>query len=286
MKSVVVVLLTALGSRACALPVGNPGEASLFSIANCIEAPRCNFHDPCFDWSEVWNLRVGYYGDSVFNRHLETNRTSSTGRDIDKTEIFTNAGCIVLNLCDRIDAFAILGASNIAIKTDAIAWGLVGGFESELFFRTHFSWSAGGRATLVDCAGFLVGIEGQYFQTNPHCDRFIHYDTGTITHFENDRVRYSEWQAGVGIAYRFATGYPEVAMVPYVAVKWSGGCFKLNNFVFTEGTDTFTFTNLKTKKLWGYATGVSLTVCDSVGVSVEGRWGDEKAVYVNGQVCF
>ena len=291
MKKLVVTILTLLPCGAAyALPVGNPGEASLFLNGAWCDNNGCDPCDPCFSWCDAWNFRIGYYGDFVFNRHLQVDLgdDDNHGRDIDKTEIHTNAGYLALNICDRVDVFGTLGATTIRIRTDAVSWGLIGGFESDLAFRSEFSWSVGGRASLWQCDCLLIGLEGQYFQSRPEFDNFLHLDTGRIAYFNDDNgVRYSEWQVGLGAAYRFATSCPSIAMVPYIAVKWAGSKFKLNNFTYTDLDGTvFTFPKLEAKKLWGYAVGMSLTLCDAIGVTVEGRWGDEKAVYVNGQLRF
>lgn len=115
----------------------------------------------------------------------------------------------------------------------------------------------------------------------------MRYDDGTITYFnDSNNARYQEWQAGLGIAYRFATSCPSIAMVPYAALKWSGCRLDLNGFETTIGTDLFRFTRLENDKWWGFALGMTFTLCDMVGVTVEGRWADEKALYINGQFRF
>jgi len=277
---------------AYALPVGNPSEASLFLHGawwdNC--GASCDPCDPCFSWCDAWSFRLGYYGDFVFNRHLQLKGDDNDGADIDKTTISTNAGYLALNICDRVDVFGTLGATTIHLLSNA--WNLAGtgpltppgtavGFESD------FSWSVGARGTLWDCDCFAVGLEGQYFQTNPNLDYVLDYATGTQLYPNDQSVTYSEWQVGLGASYRFATNCPSIALVPYVAVKWAGSQLTgLDGLAFTEGTDTLTLANLQNAKLWGWATGISLTLCDVIGVNVEGRWGDEKAIAVNGQFRF
>lgn len=295
MKKLVLTILTFLTCGAAyALPVGNPSEASLFLNGAWWDSYCCDPCDPCFSWCDAWSFRAGYYGDFVFDRHLAVDQDSNDsgrGSNIDHTEIFTHSGLLVFNICDRIDIFGTLGASTINVKTDAVTFSPIS-TESELFFRSDFSWSVGGRATLWNCDCFYVGIEGQYFQTNPDFDNIVRYDTGAITYFnDNNGVCYQEWQVGLGAAYRFATSCPTIAMVPYAAVKWSGCRLDFNDFtVGIPGVggviDPFVFRKLRNDKSWGYAIGMTLTLCDMVGVTVEGRWADEKALYVNGQFRF
>lgn len=289
MKRLVATLLTFLTCGAAyALPVGNPSEASLFLNGAWWDSYCCNPCDPCFSWCDAWSFRIGYYGDFVFERHLklDSGDREGGGSNIDHTSLATNAGYLALNICDRIDIFGVVGATKIHIRTDAISYSPLS-FESELFFRTDFSWSVGGRATLWNCECFYVGLEGQYFHTNPDFDSFLRYDTGTITYFnESSGVRYQEWQVGLGVSYRFATSCPTLAMVPYAAVKWAGCRFNLDNFSPVIDDTPFDFPKHENNKSWGYAVGMSLTLCDMVGVTVEGRWADEKALYVNGEFRF
>ncbi|MFZ0565942.1 MAG: hypothetical protein WAM28_07145 [Chlamydiales bacterium] len=279
-----------------ALPVGNPTEASLFLNGAWCESTACDPCDPCFSWCDAWSFRIGFYGDYVFNRHLEVkhhNEDNDAGDDIQTTTLFTNAGYLVLNFCDRLDIFATLGSTHLHIRTDDLSWDpislLIPQSQSELDFVSNFSWSIGARATLLQCGCFGVGIEGQYFGFNPKLNYFLDYDDGNFTYLdEAKRTHYREWQVGLGAAYRFATSCPTIALIPYMAVKWAGCHLDMNDFVFVDELDdtVYTLNDLRSKKLWGYALGLTFTLCDMAGVTVEGRWGDEKALYVNGQFRF
>lgn len=291
MKKLVVTMLTLLTCGAAyALPVGNPAEASLFLNGVWWDSYCCDPCDPCFSWCDAWSFRAGFYGDYVFNRHLEVDKSDHHhGDDIDETEMHTSAAYLAFNVCDRLDIFGTLGATSMHINTDATSWGSLVSLQSELAFETYFSWSIGARATVWQCDCFAVGVEGQYFQTNPDLDYYLEYNGGTFTYFnDGNGVRYSEWQVGLGLSYRFATSCPTFAMVPYAAVKWSGSKLDFGDIRFQDPTsgNQLTLDDLAAKKLWGYAIGLSFTMCDMIGVTVEGRWADEKAIYVNGQVRF
>lgn len=273
--------------NAHALPVGNPSEASLFLYGAYWE-PWTPYDpcDPCFTWIDSWNIRLGFSGDYNFNRHMEVKR-GRRGGDIDVTRINTNSGFLVLNFCERVDFFGKLGKSKIHIRTDAVSWGSSTSLESELEFETFLSWSAGGRATLWEWCGFALGVEGEYFQTVPDFDYFLNYATGTLTYFNAGAdAFYSEWQIGLGLSYIFSTSCPSFAFVPYAAIKWASAHLELDNFRFDQSGEEFVLHNLKSKKLWGFAVGLSFTMLDMVGVTVEGRWADEKAFHVSGQARF
>ncbi|MFZ0565941.1 MAG: hypothetical protein WAM28_07140 [Chlamydiales bacterium] len=273
-----------------ALPVGNPTEASLFLNGVWCESTACDPCDPCFSWFDAWSFRVGFYGDYVYNRHLEVSHHNHRGGDIQTTTLFTNAGYLVLNFCDRLDVFATLGATHLHIKTDDSAWDTtqIISTQSELDFVPHFSWSIGARATLLEFCCFGLGVEGQYFAFIPEPNYFFEYSNGAFVYLDEAKpAHYREWQVGLGISYRFSISCPTVAMLPYAAVKWSGAHLDMNDFVFEDiNGDTYILNDVGSKKLWGYALGLTFTLCDLMGVTVEGRWGDEKALYVNGQLRF
>jgi major outer membrane protein len=285
-KSITMTLLALLSYGAVdALPVGNPSEASLFTQGVWWDCYTCNTCDPCFSWFDAWSLRVGFYGDYVFNRHMKVARHPD-GSHIERTELFTNAGYLVLNIRDRLDIFGTLGYTNLWMRTNVSSFS-TSSFIGEFEFSPKGSWSVGGRGTLWECDCFTIGIEGQYFQTNTRVDHFINGSDGSLTYFDDDnRARYREWQVGLGASYRFATNCPTVALVPYAAVKWARSKHDLGKFTFTDAVTTYSLSNLKSDKLWGFALGASLTLCDTAGVTVEGRFADEKAVYVNGQLRF
>jgi major outer membrane protein len=291
MKKLVLTMLMLLTCGASyALPVGNPAEASLFlNGAWWDNNSCCDPSNPCFSWSEAFSIRVGYYGDFVFNRHLKVKREPDhRTKSIQKTRINTNAGYLAFNFCNRLDFFTTLGATDLNIRTNGSAFSTTPINELvELNFNSQFSWSVGGRVTIWQCDCFAIGIEGQYFHTRAELDNIVLYDTGTILYFNGSERRrnYKEWQAGLGAAYRIATSCPTIAFVPYAAVKWADAKHRLNN-TFIEPTAAATLFNLGrlgVKKHWGWAAGITLELCDIIGVTAEGRWGDERALYINGQ---
>ncbi len=277
-KSVVSILFLICCTTTFALPLGNPSEASLFTNGTWLKG------DSCFNWCNVLSLRVGFYGDYVFNRHIEANNVVVDDADVEQFQIFTNAGYLALNICNRVDVFTTLGASNFNFEGNGSVFtpDPAANEYFELVMTTDFSWSVGVRGTLWECGCFSVGFEGQYFRSDPDPDFFLIYDTGSLLYFSNDsKTEYQEWQAGLGIAYRFATSCPSLALVPYTGVTWSESRLK---GMFEE--EIFVTNHFESKKPWGYVVGASLTLCDMIGVTVEGRWASEKALYVNGQFRF
>lgn len=276
MKKWILALLTMLYWEAgYALPIGNPSDPSLY--CNGLFCCLFNRDDPCDPcWLDALSFRAGFYGDYVFNRHLRVEgKTQIFQAAINTSTLNTSAGYLALNALNRFEAFATLGASQIFIRTQ-------GG--DEMWFETNFSWSVGARAILCEWNCFTVGVEGQYFRTDPQPYLELNNAFGAFDNLDGiNNLRYDEWQIGLGFSYRIDTTCPTLALIPYAAAKWSSAKFDLKQTPFPL---LGTIENIHSNKHWGYAVGVTFTLHDAVGITVEGRWVDEKALYVNGQFRF
>jgi hypothetical protein len=208
------------------------------------------------------------------------------GRSVDTTKLFTNAGYLVLNFKERVDLFATLGTSQISLNTSLVAFNDVDPFPLfEIESGSAFSYSLGGKATLLHYKCASLGIEGQYLSTKPNIKR-AYIAAGAVSYLDDKLItHYTEWQVGGGISYRYNPFF-----IPYIAVKYSRSHWKLadgKNIIIESNTDTFFF-NLHNQRNWGYALGLTLCpyFCDKMAVTVEARFLDEKAFYVNGQMRF
>lgn len=279
-------ILLVLGMHiAYALPVGNPSEPNLF----------CNGSSLLTCW-EDFNFRVGYYGDFDWNRHTRIRGgtlrfppgagLSNNGRTIRQTKIDTNAAYLVLNYCNFIDAFATLGQTKISIASSVISFdnGIIQSHETAnvyIDYDDHFSWSVGLRAALIQWRNTYLGVEGQYFQSRPHIvsikqDLSERNPNGVTT-------KYWELQFGAGIAQKIG------CLIPYAGVKWSRARFTSGQpLILNIGqvSDTIQIFDYENDKSWGYAIGATLLVCNRAAITIEGRFVDEKALYVNGQLSF
>lgn len=287
MKKLFVTVLSFLACGAAyALPVGNPSEASLLWDGIVFEGYCADPCDPCGCWWDALSFRVGFYGDYVFERHLKVDGTAPSLRNnskIDHTTIMTNAGYLALNFWNRFDVFATLGGTHISMEAQDSVFFFAPQFSSSGNFivesNTAFSWSAGARATLWECGCTALGIEGQYFQTRPNLVRAESFGLFDVS--PDTRFKHAEWQVGLGVSHRI--GF----FVPYIAAKWSQERMSFGSDVYTTPAGSaFSVPNLKSYKRWGYAVGFSLVGCEKLSVSAEGRFGDERALYVNGQIRF
>ncbi len=280
MKKLYLTCLTLLTCGAAyALPIGNPADASLLCDGIIWEGYCGDPCDPCLTWCDAFSFRLGFYGDYVFNRHLE--REGRFDDDIEHTEMNTNAALLVGNFWDRFDIFATLGATNIRIESNEKSFGVTGTGRFVIQTETDFSWSIGVRGTVWECGCTTFGAEAQYFFTKPHITRVTRESQFSVYPASHLHAKYQEWQFGVGIAHRINL------LVPYMGIKWSHAQLDMDNALISGlGGVSATLPDLENKKFFGYAVGVSLVDCEKVSITAEGRFSDEKAFHVNGQIRF
>lgn len=286
MKKLIATVLTILSCGAAyALPLGNPSEASLLCDGMFIEGTHYDFCQAGVSWCDAFSLRVGYYGDFVFDRHLEVD-DANRGDDIEDTKIFTNAAYVAANFWDVLDIFATFGGTNFYINTNAFSFGGPNSQRFDLETETDFSWSVGLRLTFWECGCTSFGAEAQYFYTKPHITRVTVAETNSIYPDNYIHLKYQEWQLGFGVSHRIWN------LVPYFGAKFSGvkadfGDANLSIFdPGTESTITIVLHRLENRFEGGFVLGVSLVDCERMALTVEARFPDEKAIYVNGQIRF
>lgn len=289
MKRLVLCTLCLFAGALQALPVGNPGEASLYKNGLYCETNKVGVCDPDFKWYLAWSLRLGFYGDYCFNRHMHTRGHRDAfinNKPIQRMEIFTNAAYLALNFCNRIDLFSSLGGTKIDEHFNgSITWAYGC---AELEYNTNFSWSLGARATLLEWKCLLVGLEGQYFSVNNDIKKYCESHLKFVP-VGKEPNRYESWQVGLGVSYVIATSCPRLVMAPYLAATWSDARIRGGLIPFTniDGDEVdILIPSLKNTDSWGFAVGTTFNLCDEVGVSVEGRYGSEVGLYVNGQLRF
>jgi len=285
MRKTIVTAFTILAcSTTYALPLGNPSDATLLTDGLYCQGTCPDPCDPWVTWWEAISFRFGFYGDYVFDRHMQLNESFSDAH-IQKTEIFTNAGLIVLNFYDRVDLFSTLGVTNFFIASNISAFApttLPAGNQIIIDTNSDFSWSVGARGTIIECGCTILGAEAQFFYTRPHISRITIAEETSVYDPSPTNAKYYEWQVGIGIAHRISI------FAPYFGFKWSGARLNLDQTAVREskGAVIATLNNLKNNSYWGYAIGASLVDCEKISLLLEGRFNDEKAVHINAQIRF
>ncbi len=281
------VLLT---STLFALPAGNPWDASLF----CTNV----FSDQCYIPNlpfESLSYRFGYEYDHVFNRNLE----NPGHGDIRLVDIQTNSAVITLNVCQRIDFFAALGASEFYVRSPVRAFtpnnATVAANNASLLINTetYFSWRVGTRATLWSCGAFALGGEAQYFLSRPDITSLDYYNglDRVATYPQSAKFKYQEWQFSLGTTYQICLAQ-SIQLLPYINVTWShawvnmGDAFPEIGSLFANPTFNVRLGTLENQRLWGYAIGLTMVGCERFSLGVEGRFASESALTVNSELRF
>lgn len=221
LKSVLVFAALGSASSLQALPVGNPAEPSLMIDGILWEGFGGDPCDPCTTWCDAVSLRLGYYGDYVFDRvlktdvnkdfemgkaptvgdvaGLQTDPTTTTprpnpayGKHFQDAEMFTNAAFMALNIWDRFDVFCTLGATNGYLKGNSAAFNLVG------LFGTHT------QATQFDSAKIVPNVSLSQAVVELYTDTAFAWSVG---------ARAALWECGcatLGASFQYAQSKPKV----------------------------------------------------------------------------
>lgn len=271
--------------QACfGLPVKNPSDPFLLSKSIFWEDSFDQLYEHndicCFDWSNI-SLRLGYYGNYIFDRKLKSCSDVSFGY-IEDTRIYTNAGLVVVNFWDLADLYCNLGATNINLQSNANIFSIDLGFDQlEILTTSEFSWNIGLLTTIFEWDAISVGLNAQYFFTNPNIKKII-VGKSISTDPDSLELEYHEWQVSLALGYRINH------FIPYFALSYAAVNAQFNGLPFILNDDLFDITDrrLKESENWGYAIGVTLVELERIDLNIEGHFGDEKAIGLNAQIRF
>jgi len=282
-----------------ALPVNNPIDASLFydgvlwpGYDGC-----SNPWDACFCWCDAISVRTGFWGDYVFNRRMETTESAPNpasggfqkGDTISRFSIYKNQWNITFNWCDWWDVWALVGAANFSQYAQILEVSGVRG-PVNIQYSPATSYGVGSRMTVWECGCLGVGMEARYFGAKPKMDFYEYAIDGEIVYPNAVKAStYNEWQFAFGAALRLEG--QDHSLVPYIALKFAGAGLEQNNSAYFGqsggiAVDNLVQSNLTNQQTTGFAVGMTATSIGRGGITVEGRFADETAVFVNGQIRF
>lgn len=263
-----------------ALPLGNPCDSMIF---------QCGFL-----WDSEFGAfsgRIGYVEDCVFNRHLAARNGEG---NIRVTEVKSSSALFVFNILDQVDIFATLGASSVTIRTPDKVFannafnifdGSTGGNPLVVISTaSHISSSLGLRGVIFATDSLCIGIEGQYFFTAPAVTSIYEpFDTFYVTYAEGVKLRYKEYQIGIGASYSICLT-PAINLIPYIGAQFArvsvdmGDSKQHINSLITFITDhDITLVDLKNGRNFGYSIGLTLMSLKRFSLGIEGRFVNEKS---------
>lgn len=218
-----------------------------------------------------YTLRVGYTGDFVFDRKVET-RTNKY--KIDDFRVISNAAEITLGLFDRVDLFARLGSAHINARYFDRA-----STNSEITIETEsdFMWALGGRAILYSWDNTHLGLSGQYSRVKPKVERMS--EAGASTETPLLKLRHRDWNIALTLAHQLDN------VTPYIGVVTGDSKSKFN-----QSTQTITtaqpLVDLEARNNLGFIVGASMLADKKAALNVEGRFADQNSVAVTFDVRF
>ena len=290
MKKLLTIALVLMG-QLWALPLVNPADSILYT--NEV------WSNDCFEncWLGNFSLRLGYYGDFVFDRNLQVMHGTGAvpslgfafpeGGDIEQTCLTTNAGIVLLNFCDWIQAYGTFGVTTIYARTNSSIFANIAEVFNDLSFSPSVSYTAGAAAPIWNSGCFTLGVQAQYFYTNPEANSLTGYDAATgVVYLTDAQAKYIEYQGAIAASWTFEGG-ENLAFVPFIGIQFSGVSWNLGSVdSVTIGANVTDFPEVHQQQVVGWTIGTSLILCDLIGVTAEARFANEKALFVNGQLAF
>lgn len=268
-------------TQLAALPMGNPADPELYTTG-IVPGNPCNL----FNWREAGTVRVGFYGDYVFNAHLEVDSNGTIAKQIRDTRIMTNAGMLIFNAFRFVDVYGTLGTSTMSIQTNGTTFSTRNRV-LDVMFEPSVTWSIGGRGILYRYKALTFGASAQYQVFHPKVLSFIDQGSGDV-HYPNSGERFtSHWyQAGIGVTAK--AGTKDFQLLPYwgFTVSLSQVKFRQQQELFPNIGTIYTLYSLTSTKVYGQSVGMTALVKEKVSVNFEGHFGIERAMSCNGQINF
>lgn len=261
-------------------------------------------------------------------------------KKLTSSEISTEACYAALNIWNRFEVFGTVGSSNARFKGSSASFNLVGVFGAagttapnrllnngtvSIQTKSIFSWSAGLKHILYKKGNFYCGVEGQYAQFHPDIENInvicnyaqfiIHNPKGydskstfplpTTAPTSTAKLHYSEWQGGLGCAYKISI------FSPYVAFKISKAFCKMDRLHIKQPTSTvpnpasppstgavinttnrdlqsvsLILNNLNSRNIFGAVAGITFIDFECLSLNAEARLIDERAVSISSTLRF
>ena len=268
-----------------ALPLNNPIQ----SVLIC-DSTFC--HPPCgATLYGIFNMRFGFYGDYVYDTAMKVRR-GHRDDTIQNLSVMTNAGEFDVTLYG-FDLFCVVGTSKIKMETPLSTFqtNTAGGnTQLEVIGSSEVSWGIGGRSALWQRGHFGIGIEGEFFTTNPHITQITDFGSGFVNYLNNGiEMRYRAGQIGMGVNWDI-TLQEQVSLDPYFGLFWTYSTLEFGDVALTglgtNANQNIRLYDIKKTRQYGWAIGTTLVKSSQATLTIEGRFGGETAAFVSGQLQF
>lgn len=240
-----------------ALYNGNPGEPRLIEEGMFIRSKKAG-------------IKVGYEGDYIYDRDLKAQ--GSNRGPVDRFKYFINQGVFTINIKKRFEAYGSLGAMKARFHVRP-------SFDHRLReFQTHHdpTWGVGARGVLFRKRSTMIGLDTVFQTANLHVKSIAIDGAAASSH---GKLRYTDWQVGLGIAHQVDI------LIPYLALTCSGARCKLStipSFLQLQKRNM----ELRNRHWVGMAVGCSLSTGKYFDVAIEAHLFDQQAFSVSAHVKF
>jgi hypothetical protein len=221
-----------------------------------------------FDKDSFIGVKLGYLGDITLNKSLIPSQKVKAL----SVESFTSQreqGVILVNFINRFEVYSSLGAMQLKIEPK-ISKTLL-----ELMSTgNHFTWGVGGRAVLFDYNKIALGLDMKYQSYNPHL-AYGHDNGAPVSLQKNAKLRYREWQAGLGLSYE------TLYFSPYI-----GAIYNQTSMRFMHVKTQKSHLYIHSRKKFGAAVGVMISSGKAFELDLEARMINERAFSASGNFRF
>ncbi|MBN2479851.1 MAG: hypothetical protein JXA94_06450 [Parachlamydiales bacterium] len=262
-KNIIIIFLLFFANLGYSAPVNNPLAPEIIEEGFFISPAS---------WL---NFRLGYEGNFVSDGRM--NKSIGNEGRIDNFKQDVNSGTVTINFYNRMDAYAVLGASRIRSDWRYTYGGITSRVELETNYR--FSWAVGGKAILFEWGNTAFSVGARYSFTKPTLS-FVTKDGVPNDNSNNARVRYKDYQIDVDLGHKIDV------FIPYIGGKYSVAKSSIKNFDFPVTQDGDTEMRMKNKDHFGVFVGCSLSNGKYFMLNVEARFIDEEGITVSGDLKF
>lgn len=221
-----------------------------------------------FSQDNLFGIKVGYLGDITLDKSLAPVRRKQAVQ-IESFSSQREQGVLTVNFINRFEVYTSLGSMQLHVEPK-ISKTLV----ETLATGNRFTWGIGGRAVLYDIDAIALGLDLKYQSYSPHLF-FVHDNGAPVLLAKNTKLRYREWQAGLGLSYQ--TKY----FSPYMGATYNQTSLRAFNLK-TQKSHLF----MHSRKKFGMAVGVMVSSGKDFELDIEARMINERAFSANGNFRF
>ena len=276
----------AFGVAACAighaLPVTNPLDSLLYTHNFWYD--ECELENECYSWVKWINkvgVRYGFIDNHVYNRRLEGGANSHVVRN---ATISTDAGMFIANIRPWLDVYATVGVTTLSLGLTTPEGAPLTETNVALKYSPRMSYSVGANVAVWKYQNLCLGIEGEFLFSNTELSSYTNLTDGSITSFNNTgqrKANYYEWQLALPASY-IIYAVENLMVAPFIALQFSG----VNWNTSSTGGSVLLLDNLTQQQVTGWTLGMTAIIFEILGISFEGRFGNEKAITTVAEISF